>query len=182
MHTHFDRSWFVAVTCLVSLALTPGLSVAQESKSEGLAKQLAQAMEEATLTTVAAKDDTSEDRYVAAMYFPGSQLLAVSARYSAPVLLDEKLADEQYMDIYVDLNSASIPDSKVFVSDLLADGLHARPDEGEAFDTFEKTGVQRSFNRDWRGQDLTEEAYMQEFQDADEEYARMLETLLAQLD
>jgi hypothetical protein len=182
MHTHFDRSWFVAMICLVSLVLIPGRSAAQESKSAELATQLAQAMQEASLTAVAAKDNAGgDDRYVAAMYFPGSQLLAVSARYSVPVLLDEKLAEDEYMDVYIDLNSASIPDSKEFVSDLLADGLHARPSEGEPFDTFEKMGVLRTFNRDWQSQGLSEEAYMQEFQEADEGYAHMLEILLAQL-
>ena len=50
-------------------------------------------MEKAQLTTFAARDDSGEGQYVAAMYFPGSQLLVVLARYSVPILLEQKLAE-----------------------------------------------------------------------------------------
>ena len=179
MHTHSHRLWLVTTACLVTMALSAGRSVAQESKSEPLAKQLAQAMEKAQLTTFAARDDTGDGQYVAAMYFPGSQLLVVGARYSVPILIEQKLADKKYMDVYIDLNSASVPESKVFVSDLLADGLHARPEEGQPFDTFEKVRAQWTFNRDWDTRKITEETYMKEFAQADGEYTQMLQVLLA---
>jgi len=179
MHTYSHRLWLVTTACLVTLALTAGRSEAQESKSEPLAKQLAQAMEKAQLTTFAARDEEGNGQYVAAMYFPGSQLLVVSARYSVPILIEQKLADKKYMDVYIDLNSASVPESKVFVSDLLADGLHARPSEGQPFDTFEKAREQWTFNRDWDGRGISEETYMKEFRQADDEYVHMLQVLLA---
>lgn len=179
MHTHSDRLWLVTTACLLTLALAAGRSDAQESKSEPLAKQLAQAMEKAQLTTFAARDEAGDGQYVAAMYFPGSQLLVVEARYSVPILIEQKLADKKFMDVYIDLNSASVPASKVFVSDLLADGLHARPGEGQPFDTFEKSQQQWTFNRDWSGRGISEEAYMKEFGEADAEYAHMLQVLLA---
>jgi len=179
MHTHSHRLWLVTTACLLTLALAAGRSDAQESKSEPLAKQLAQAMEKAQLTTFAARDDEGDGQYVAAMYFPGSQLLVVEARYSVPILIEQKLADKKYMDVYIDLNSASVPASKVFVSDLLADGLHARPAEGQPFDTFEKSQQQWTFNRDWSGRGISEEAYMNECGQADAEYAHMLQVLLA---
>ena len=179
MHTHSHRLWLVTIACLVTLALSAGRSEAQESKSEPLAKQLAQAMEKAQLTTFAARDEDGDGQYVAAMYFPGSQLLVVEARYSVPILVEQKLADKKYMDVYIDLNSASVPDSKVFVSDLLADGLHANPQEGQPFDTFEKAKEQWTFNRDWNARGITEDAYRKEFRQADDEYAHMLQVLLA---
>ena len=179
MHTHPHRLWLVTLACLVTVALIAGRSQAQESKSESLAKQLAQAMEKAQLTTFAARDDSGEGQYVAAMYFPGSQLLVVLARYSVPILLEQKLADKKYMDIYIDLNSASVPESKVFVSDLMGDGLHAKPDEGQPFDTFEKAGQQWAFNRDWNGRGISEATYMQQFSESDAAYTKMLQVLLA---
>jgi len=179
MHTHSYRLWLVTTACLVTLALSAGRSEAQDSKSEPLATQLAQAMEKAQLTTFAARDEEGNGDYVAAMYFPGSQLLVVAARYSVPILIEQKLADKKYMDVYIDLNSASVPASKVFVSDLLADGLHPRPGEGQPFDTFEKAGEQWTFNRDWNGRGISEETYMKEFRQADDEYVHMLQVLLA---
>jgi hypothetical protein len=180
MHTHPYRPWLVTAVCVVVLALTAGHSVAQESRSGPLAKQLAQAMEKAQLSTVAARDDSGagDGHYVAAMFFPGSQLLVVSARYSVPILIEQKLADKKYMDMYIDLNSASVPESKIFVSDLLADGLYPKPSEGQPFDTFEKAGAQWAFNRDWNGQGISEDVYMQQFREADEQYAKMLGVLL----
>lgn len=181
MITHSHRLWLGTTACLVTLALTAGSPAAQESKSAALAKQLAQALEQASLTTLAAKDSSGEGQYVAAMYFKGSQLLVVAAEYSVPVLLDQKLSEKKYMDVYIDLNSASVPKSKVFVSDLLADGLHPRPDEGQPFDTFESAGGQIAFDRNWRALQISEDEYMKRFRDADDRYARMLTVLLAQL-
>lgn len=180
MTTHSRRLWLVTAACAGVLVLAADAASAQESKSEALARELAQALEAAKLTTFAAKDPKTEGEYVAAMYFPGSQLLVVSARYSVPVLLDEKLAEKKYMDVYVDLNSASVPETKVFVSDLLADGLHPRPDEGEPFDTIDRAGTQIAFDRN-RARQMSEDEYTKQFSDADERYVRMLTILLSAL-
>jgi hypothetical protein len=181
MITDSHRLWLVTTTGLLALLLALGTASAQESTSAPLAKQLAQALDQAKLTTIAAKDPASKDTYVAAMYFPGSQLLVVSARYSVPVLLDAKLTERKFMDVYIDLNSASIPDSKVFVSDLKADGLQPRPGQDEPFDTYEQGGTQATFDRNWKDRNLTEDDYMKQFADADQRYAKMLTVLLAEL-
>ena len=60
---------------------------AQESKSAPLAKQLAAALDAAKLDSIAAKDPAAPDVFVAALYFPGMQLLVVSGKYSVPQLL-----------------------------------------------------------------------------------------------
>src|SRR5262245_53013936 len=88
---------------------------AQEPKSAALAKQLAAALDSAKLDSIAAKDPSAPDVFVAAFYFPGVQLIVVSAKYTAPALLNEKLDKKEYKEIYSDLNSASVPDSKVFI-------------------------------------------------------------------
>jgi hypothetical protein len=181
MITHSRRPWLVPAAGLAMLVLCAGPAHAQESQSAPLAKELAQLLDQGKLTTIAAKDSQGEGQYVAAMYFPGSQLLVVSARYSVPVLLDAKLNEQKYMDVYIDLNSASVAGTKVFISDLMADGLKARPGDEEPFDTFEAKGQTIAFNHDLKAQNLSEDEYMKRFADADARYAHMLTVLVNQL-
>ena len=98
---------------------------AQEAKSAPLAKQLATALDNVKLDSIAARDPSAPDLFVAAFYFPGVQLIVVAAKYTAPALLNEKLNKKEYKEVYSDLNSASVPESKVFIMDLGADGLKA---------------------------------------------------------
>ena len=173
----------VAWGCLAGV-LAMALSAtarAQESKSAPLAKQLAAALDAAKLDSVAAKDPASPEVFIGALYFPGVQLLVVSAKYSVPVLLDEKLGKKEYRDIYIDLNSASVPESKVFVEDLGADGLKADRNENQPYDTCEASGKRTTFDGDWKKQKLSKEDYMKAFAAADERYSQMLTALLAQL-
>jgi hypothetical protein len=165
---------------VLSLLLVSG-ALAQETKSPALAKQLAAALDAAKLDSVAAKDPDQPDRYVAALYFPGSQLLVVSARYAAPVLLNDKLAKKDYREIYIDLHSASIAATKVFIEDPGADGLKAKRTEGQPFDTYEGGGKRTAFDGDWKGQKLSEEEYLKAFSAADEQYSRMLTALISAL-
>ena len=113
---------------IVSLSST---AFAQESKSASLAKQLAAALDAAKLDSIAAKDPTAPDIFCAALYFPNSQLLVVSAKYTVPQLLNDRLNKKEYRDTYIDLNSASVPASKVFIQDAAADGLKAKISENQ---------------------------------------------------
>jgi hypothetical protein len=182
MNIDSRRSRIVTAAGLLILALTALPGFAQEPKSGPLAKELSALLDARKLTTIAAKDSKEQDQFVAAMYFPGSQLLVVAARYAVPLLLDEKIGQEKYMDVYIDLNSASVPETKVFVSDLKADGLQARPGDGEPFDTVESGGTQMPFNRNWKQRKMSEDEYMEQFRQADERYAQLLAVLLNQLE
>jgi hypothetical protein len=181
MITHSRRPWLVTAAGLAVLVFCAGPAHAQESKSAPLAKELTQLLDQSKLTTIAAKDSQGEGQYVAAMYFPGSQLLVVGARYAVPVLLDAKLNEAKYMDVYIDLNSASVAGTKVFVSDLMGDGLKARPGDEEPFDTYEAGGQTTSFDHNLKAQGLTEDEYMKRFADADARYTHMLTVLVNQL-
>ena len=160
------------------LLLVPALAVAQESKSAGAAAELVTLLDSRKLDSIAAK--VRGDEYVGALYFPGSQLLVVKARYSVPERMDEQLAKQNYRDAYIDLNSASVPASKVLVSDLGANGLYARRRENQ-FDTADLGGRSYTFDGDWGKQELSEQEYMKAFQTADGEYAQILEALIAEL-
>ncbi|HEY3380514.1 MAG TPA: hypothetical protein VGK32_02035, partial [Vicinamibacterales bacterium] len=91
MRTTVSHSVPFLLACCLLLGAS-GIVAAQELKSAPLAKELAQLLDTAKLDAVAAKDPSTADGFVAALYFPGSQLLVVSARYAVPPLLAEKIA------------------------------------------------------------------------------------------
>ena len=169
---------------VVAVALTLSVSAtafAQDAKSVALAKELAAALDAAKLDSLAAPDPSNPDTFVAALYFANMQLLVVSAKYTAPLLLIAKVAKKEYRDVYIDLNSASVPESKIFIEDLGADGLKAKREENQVFDTFEQAGKRTVFDSDWKKQKMSEQEYMKAFSGADDQYARILTALLAQL-
>jgi hypothetical protein len=166
---------------LLVLVVMSTAAAAQESKSAALAKELTTLLDGAKLTAVAAKDASDPDAFVAAMYFSGSQLLVVSAKYTPAVLMSQKLDKKDYQEIYIDLNSASVASSRVFIEDLGADGLKADRTEGAAFDSVDRGGKRTVFDNDWRKeQKLTEEQFAKLFADADALYARLLQSLINQ--
>jgi hypothetical protein len=161
-------------------AVLPPVSFAQESKSVPLVKELTQLLDQNKLETIAAKDPSAPDLFVAALYFPGSQLLVVSARYSVPPILVEKLAKKDFREIYTDLNSAAVAGSKWLVMDIGADGLKPKKDETR-FDTCDMGPKSVAFDGDWKKQKLnSEEEYAKAFTEADDRYAKMLAVLIAQ--
>ena len=168
--------WSAVTLLFAALVVAPEPVGAQESESAPLAAQLAELMSGADLDAVAGKDSTDEDRFVAALSFPG-QLLVVSARYEVPVYVEAKIADGQFRDVYIDLNAASIPGTKVLITDAGANGLLADDDSVDMFDA--GAGILR-FDGDWGAQGMREADYREVFSAADEQYARMLRVLIAQ--
>jgi hypothetical protein len=160
---------------------TATIAAAQEPKSGPLASELAKLLDQMKVDSIAARHPGAPDQYVGALYFPGSQLLVVTARYQVPELLNAKLQNKAYRDVYIDLNSASVPSTKVFVSDLGCDGLKARREDNQPYDTIEMGGKNWNFDGDWRKLKVSEEEYMKGYQQADEEYTKMLQALLSEL-
>jgi len=152
---------------------------AQESKSAPLAKQLAAALDAAKLDSIAAKDPATPDVFVAALYFPGMQLLTVSGKYSVPQLLFERLIKKEYRDIYLDLNGAGT--EKTFIEDPGADGIKAKRENNQPFDQAEMAGKRARFDGEWKAQKMSEQDYQKAFSAADERYTQILTALLAQL-
>ena len=173
--------WAGAVAVAVVVALAPPWVLAQESKTSALVGELVRLMDAAKVGSIAAPSPSARDRFVAALYFAGSQLLVVSARYSAPQLLADKLAKKSYQDIYIDLNSAYVPNSKIFISDLGADGLKAKRKPNEPYDTVEMNGRTTAFDGDWGKAKMSETEYMGVFTSAEDEYVKILQALIAQL-
>jgi hypothetical protein len=167
---------------LLMLVVMSTAAAAQEAKSAAMAKDLTARLDAAKLTAIAAKDPSDPEAFVAAMYFSGSQLLLVSAKYTPAVILNGKLEKKDYQEIYIDLNSASIASTRVFIEDLGADGLKVDHEEGAAFDSIDRGGKRTIFDSDWRKeQKLTDEQYAKLFADADAQYARLLQALINQV-
>jgi hypothetical protein len=167
----------LAGTVLLAGAAAP----AQESRSAAVAGELARVLQAAKLEAIAAQDPSSPNRFVAALYFPEVQLLVVSAEYSAPSLLVDRIRRKEYREVYIDLNSASIPESKIFVMDQAPTGLAPRPDgDDEPFDIWEGPTRKIAFDGDWRAAKMSQAEYMKAFAETDEQYVRMLQVLLAQ--
>jgi hypothetical protein len=167
--------------CGVLAVASATAAAAQDAKSGPLAKQLAAALDAGHLDSLAAKDPSNPGTFIAVLYFKDVQLLAVSAKYSAPALMAEKIAQKNYRDVYIDLNSASVPESKIFIQDLGADGLKARHDDNTPFDTYDAAGKSTAFDGDWKKQKMSEQEYMKIFAASDQRYSEMLTALLAQL-
>jgi hypothetical protein len=176
-----NRNRLAGPVALAMVILTgAATSVAQTSTSAALAKELTALLDARQIDSIAARDPAAADQYVAALYFPNLQLLVVSAKYSAPQFLNDRLAKKEYRDVYIDLNSASVRGSKVFIEDLKGDGLLATREENQPFDMYEADGRRVSFDGDWKKQNLAEDAYKKAFAEADAAYAKLLQALLVE--
>src|ERR1700680_3454586 len=173
---HFRPLVLVAVVVVFGGLAAEG----QELQSRRTAGELTALLQQQHLNAVAAKDPTAPDRYVAALFFPDVQLLVVSARYPAPALLQQQLDQKQYQEVYAALQGAGIPDSKRFVQDLKADGLHAKP--ADAVDiVYEHVTDQMIFDGNPGSHKMTEKAYTEKLVRTDSEYSRVLALLVDQI-
>lgn len=164
-------------------AVIPAASAAEDtkpSKSSVPAAALTKRLQAANLQYIATKDPTEPGRFVAAMHLPGAQLMIVSAKYASPALLNEKVLLGKFQDAYMDLNSASELASRVIVEDLRADGFTLTKTKDTTRDSFESGGKRIVFDFDWKKQKLTQAEYFSTLEQADAQYARLLELLLAE--
>jgi len=129
---------------------------------------------------IAAEIPGDTDRFVAAMLLPDLQLLLVSADYRAPVLLRERVLTRKYREAYQDLQAASVPEGKIVIEDLLADGLAVKPAKNQAPDAATLDGRTVTFDGQWRKAKLKEDEYAAAFTKAAQEYDKLLDLLIAQ--
>jgi hypothetical protein len=160
-------------TLLATLAPEPS------AQSATAAKELTATLAVRNLTEIAAKDPDEPDRFVAALFIPDSQLLVISARYAVPSVLDSKVQNKQYRDVYLDLQGAALPDSSVFIQDMKADGLCSSREQA-ADVVYDGAKTPRIFDGDWKKHGLSEQAYEQQYLKADQDYGRLLNLLVAE--
>jgi hypothetical protein len=178
MKLSFPTNWILAAAIC---AVVAPAAFAQEPKSAGPAKELAQLLASRKLESIAARMPDSREEFVGALAFPG-QLMVVWAKSAAPAFVNEKLIRKEYREVYIDLNSASILESRHFVTDLGPDGLKARPDQrsGPA-DTHDSGAKTMRFDGSWREDKMSETDYLKAHSEADAAYAKAVQALIDEL-
>ena len=169
----------VVLTLLAGSVAALGAAPQAPSKTQALAKELAALMQAQKLDAVAAR--TGEDQFVAVLFIPGVQMLVVSARYVAPALLNEKIIGRQYRDVYLDLASASVPESKLFIEDMQCDGLRPDRDGDAPFDIVTRgAGAGFLLDGDHKKKKISEDEYQRTYADFDGAYEKILVALVEQ--
>jgi hypothetical protein len=162
---------------LLTLSVAPVL--AQEPQSAAGAKELAQLLADRKLDSFAVRLPSAPDEFAATLAFPG-QIIVVWAKFAAPAVLNEKIIQKAYREAYIDLNSASDPASRHFVTDLGADGIR-RGGKNQPADSHDIGPKSVRFDGSWREDKMSEKEYMQALADADAAYTKVLGVLLEQL-
>lgn len=179
MSKPFTTGLITALASGVLLFVPPYAFAQQASKSAAIAKELTTVMDAKKLDSIAAKVPDGADHFAAALYFPGVQLLVISGHYSAPQLMEPRLAKKEYKDTYMELTGTVAPDSRVFVQDMGAPGLAQKKQEN-MYDTWTQGGKPIMFDGDPDKQKISDADYNKRFSDADEAYAKILSALLAE--
>lgn len=166
------------LVCLAGAFAFGRLVSAQMSRSEPLARELVTLMGAQKLDAIAVRHPTQPDTFVAALVFPGVQLLVVSGKPTAPAATQAQLEQKQYADVYATLQQAVVPESKFFVQDLKADGLHAKAVDAVDI-VYERVVQQTIFDGNPAKHRLTETKYAEQFAAADAQYSELLSALIA---
>jgi hypothetical protein len=170
----------LASASLLTMAVAGVSAAPQSTDSATAAATLTGLLTARNLDAIAAADPAAADRFIAALYIPGDQLLVVAGSHSTPAFLRRRLEQTQYRDLYVDLQATPTPNGKLFVMDSSADGLRASRERDRSFDIVYRDGTRQTLlNGDWEGQKLTETEYRQRFATVEREYTHMLSTLAA---
>jgi hypothetical protein len=168
----------VALVATILVAV-PAVGLAQQqSKSAALAVELTKLLDANKLDSVAAK---AADQYVGALYIQGTQLLVVQARYTVPERMNQLISTKAYRDAYIDLNSASDLKTKIFISDLGANGLRFKKENNQPSDTVDLPGKSIAFDGEWDKAKISEADYTKTYQSTDEQYSLMLQALIGAL-
>jgi hypothetical protein len=187
--------WRVTTTTMVMVGLAAAAPVAAQknqaapvgppAKSAAPVKELVSLLDTKKLTSYCVADPADATRFVALLHIPGTQLLVVSATYDHPTDIEYYIYQKDFMRAYQELNASILSKSKVFVEDLVEDGLKAMPAKNEAPDSMTVAGSRRAFDGDFadpkrRNQQnkITQDDYLKAYTEADETYSKLLATLI----
>ena len=169
----------IGVLMFFALLLGPVPSFAQESKSAALAAELCKLLDAHKLDSVAARQ--AGDQYVGALYFAGTQLLVVRGKFGSAARMDDLLGKKEFKEVYMDLSGASDMKTRAFIMDLGANGLRFKREDNQPFDTADIGGRSYQFDGEWGRAKMSEDEYKKAFAATDEDYAQMLQALIAML-
>ena len=132
------------------------------------------------IDSIAARMPDSLEEFVGALGFPG-QLMVIWAKTTAPSVVNEKLMSKQSTEVYIDLNSASILDTRHFVTDLGPDGLRAKPQQKQGPAGTHDAGARPCASTAAGVNEISEADYMKAHADADVAYAKAIQALIQEL-
>jgi hypothetical protein len=147
---------------------------AEMPQSSTLVKQLVTAMSAVKLDAIAAKDPADPGRFVAALVFPGVQVLVISSHHKSVDYVTMQLGKRDFREVY-DALQQGVPESRLFFHDMGCDGF-VRNDSIDIF--YEGPTAQTLLDGDWAAQSLTETAYDAKRKAAEAQYAHALRVLL----
>jgi hypothetical protein len=151
-----------------------GAAQHQAGTSAAPVKELASYLTAHNQTAIAARDPES-GAFIAALFYPGVQMLVVSGTPTAADAIAAQLAAKNFQDVYAALQDGAAKTGRLFVQDLGADGL---ADGGDAVDVVYDSGQQTLFDGNPRSHKLSEKAYRDSYASADTRYAHMVTVLL----
>lgn len=174
MRVKFMLSAAVVAFCLAGSTPAARTSNDPEPKSAVLAKQLVTAMAARHIEAMAAVDTADQNRVIAALAFPGVQLLVMSSEHKALDYLKLQIQKRQFRDVY-DALQHGVPASRLFFHDIGCDGFAP----GEYIDLFYEGASKRTmFDGNFMAQSLTELEYAEKRRIAEEKYVHSLTVLL----
>jgi hypothetical protein len=147
---------------------------AEIPQSSILVNQLVKAMSAVKLDAIAAKDPADPGRFVAALAFPGVQLLVISSRHQSLDYVTMQLGKREFREVY-DALQRGAPEGRLFFHDMGCDGF-VRNDSIDIF--YEGPTAQTLLDGDWAAQSLTETAYQAKRKAAEAQYTHALSVLL----
>ena len=162
------------------LTVGPQAATPPAAASAALTKELVTLMGARQLDAIATADPSAPGRFVAAMVYPGVQLLLVRGETTSPTDTASRISYRMYRDAYSDVQQPVKPEGKLFIQDMGADGLSAQGDG--AVDVMYEDGTKQTiFDGDWRKQKLSQADYQKKLATTDAEYARLLSLLIAEV-
>ncbi len=97
-------------------------------------------------------------------------------------MVNEKLIRKEYREVYMDLNSASMLETRHFVTDLGPDGLKVKPASKQGpSDSHDLGAKSMRFDGSWREDKMSEADYMKAHAEADAAYAKAIQALIDEL-
>jgi hypothetical protein len=176
------RDRFIARVLIPGVAA--GVVAAAGARAEGatsaaLARELAALLAERQLDAYAVQDPETPNRFLATLFIPGAQMLVVSAEYPNPAELQAHLAQKNYRDVYTALHQPAAESTRFFLIDAGCNGVSAGGDGVDVL--YEKGKSQTVFDGDWKKQGVSEATYRERFENAEKQYARVLNLFMQTL-
>ena len=90
---------------------------------------------------------------------------------------------KDYREVYIDLNAASVVESRHFVTDLGPDGLRSKPEQKQGpADSHDAGAKSMRFDGRWREDTISETEYMKAYAEADAAYAKAVQALIDEIE